>query len=206
MAELGNVVRTIEPKNNISDSANGEASAQQDSQEYLVVRKKGSGNCTLVPIYINGIGLKEKRKRKLMKTQFSDGTEIYIDYLDFSHAHTDKLLPTEHSMKNKKFYWEVSEAHRVHMRDIQRANAQHKAEVQKKKEQHIQKIRSDPQKLTKLTAAYEIAAMNNDRKNMVKIEKLLGCVPMKKGKYSKASRLSGSGFMHSVSGGRFSSK
>ena len=206
MAELGDVVRIIEPLNIISDSANDEITAQQENQVYLVVRKKESGNCTLVPININGIGLKEKRKRKLMNTQFSDGTEIYINYLDFSHVHTDKLLPTEFSMKNKKFYWEVSEAHRIHMRDIQRANAQHKAEVQKKKEQHIQKIRSDPQKVAKLTSAYEIAAMNNDRKNMARIEKLLGRVPMKRGKYSKASRLSGSGFMHSVSGGKFSSK
>ena len=206
MVSLGDVVRIIVLQDNVSDNGKEPASGNQDNQLYLVVRIKETGNCTLVPININGVGLSEKRKQKLMRSQFIDGTEIYVNYLDFVHIHMDRLISTDHKTQNKRFYWEVSEAHRIHMRDIQRANKQHKADVQKKIEQHIQKIRSDPKALAKLTAEYEMAAMNNDRKKMAKIEKILGNAPMKRGKYSKASRISSTGYMHSVSGGKFSSK
>ena len=191
MVELGDVVRII---------------MSQDNQEYLVVRKKESGKYTLAPISIAGFELEETKMNHFMKSQLTDGTNIFINYLDFSNIHIDKLVLTEHSMKNKRFYWDVSEAYRIHMRDIQRAKAQHKAEVQRKKEQQIRKIRSDPQKVAKLTAAYEIAEMNNDKKQMERIKTLLGNAPMKRGKYSKASRLSGSGYFRSVSGGKCSHK
>lgn len=191
MVALGDVVRII---------------MSQDNQEYLVVRKKESGKYTLAPIIFTGSGIEEGNLSQFMKSQLTDGSEIYINYLDFSNVHVDAMVITEHIMKNKRFYWDVSEAHRIHMRDIQRAKAQHKAEVQRKKEQQIQKIRSDPKKVAKLTAAYEIAEMNNDRKQMERIENILGNAPMKRGKYSKASRISGSGFFRSVSGGKCSHK
>lgn len=206
MVSLGDIVRIITPQNIIPNNDNDEASASPDTQEYLVVRKKESGNCALVPINIDGKELNKKKKLKLMKAQFSDGTDICVNYLNFIYVHIDKLVPTEHRMRNKHFYWDVSEAHRIHMRDIQRANIQYKLDVQKKKEQELQKIRSDPNKIAKLTAEYEIASLNNDRRKMNKIENLLGFAPMRQGTYSKAASFSSSGFLHPVSGGKFSSK